>query len=105
MSRQYLRVFQDFDIEEVKSHLLILGDLSSDCASCQALGIDPSEVSTCPQCGTTFRYLTSRRAENFPAERFQIVKRYREKRSDLIFVDYGDYSKAIGQKKARDFFG
>lgn len=105
MSRQYLRVFQDFDIEEVKSHLLILGDLSSDCAACQALGIDPSEAAACPQCGTTFRYLTSRRAENFPAERFQIVKRYREKRSDLIFVDYGDYSKAIGQKKARDFFG
>lgn len=105
MSRHYLRVFQDFDIEEVKSHLLILGDLSADCAACQALGVDPAAATTCPQCGTTFRYLTSRRIENFPAERFQIVKRYKEKRSDLIFVDYGDYSKVLGQKKARDFFG
>jgi len=28
-----------------------------------------------------------------------------EKRPELIFIDYDDYSKAIGKKKARDFFG
>jgi len=105
MARDYLRVYQEFDIEEVTKHLLIVGDLTSDCASCRALGIDSYTAKDCPECHTEFKYLTSRRSENFPAERFQIVKRFKEKRSDLIFIDYTDYIKLTGKKKARDFFG
>jgi hypothetical protein len=104
MAREYLRVYQEFDIEEVKKHLLILGDLSADCAACRMLGIDGYTAKHCPQCQTEFKYLTSRRIETHPGERFQIVRRMREKRPDLIFLDYTDFSKTLGQKKARDFF-
>lgn len=105
MGREYLRVFQSFDIEEVKAHLLIAGDLSADCASCRTLGIDPYSAKSCPQCGAAFKYMTSRRLETHPGERFQLVRRMQGKRPDLVWIDYTDYSKTLGQKKARDFFG
>lgn len=105
MGREYLRVFKLFDVEEVKAHLLIWGDLSADCAACRHLGIDFYAAKSCPQCGTSFQYVTSRRFETHPGERFHLVRRMQDKRPDLAPVDYTDYAKTLGQKKARDFFG
>ena len=102
---EYLRVFKTFDIAEVQKHLLIWGDISSDCAACRALGIDAYKATQCPECGTPFKYVTSRRLDTNPGERFQLVRRMFDKRQDLLFIDYTDYSKTLGQKKARDFFG
>lgn len=101
----FLRVFKAFNIEDVRKHLLIMGDLSSDCGACRALGIDFYQAAQCPECGTPFKYVTSRRLESHPGERFQLAKRVSEKRQDLTFIDYTDYTKLLGQKKARDFFG
>ena len=102
---EYLRTFRQFDLEDVKQHLLIVGDLSGDCASCRALGIDSYSAKSCSQCGTVFKYVTSRRLEAHPGERFQFARRIQQKRPDLTVLDYTDYDKAIGRKKARDFFG
>lgn len=104
MGRDFLRTFKAYALEEVTQHLLIMGDLSADCASCRNLGIDPYQAASCPQCGTPFKYMASRRVENFPGERGQFARRMSEKRPDLILIDYGDYTKAVGHKKARDFF-
>ena len=105
MSQSYLRTYQNYDVEEVKKHLLIVGDLSSDCAACRHLGIDAGAAKSCPECATEFKFITSRRIESHPGERYTIVKRWRERRPELPFIDYTDYSKTIGHKKARDFFG
>lgn len=105
MAQEFLRTFRSFDIEEVKSHLLLMGDLSADCGACQELGIDGYTAAECPACGAVFKYATSRRLENNPGERFQFAKRMTEKRPDLTLIDYTDYSKVLGKKKARDFFG
>lgn len=105
MTQEYLRVFQSFNIEDVRDHLLIMGDLSGDCAKCRALGVDSYTAKECPECHTPYQYITSRRLEANPGERFQWARRIREKRPDLILVDYTDYTKAIGHKKAKDFFG
>lgn len=105
MKSEYVRVFQPMNFEEVDRHLLIMGDLKADCAACRELGIDVYTAKTCPGCGTPFKYLTSRRIESHPGERFHEVRRLSEKRPDLIFIDYSDYSKLLGKKKARDFFG
>ncbi len=104
MAREYLRIYKEFDIEDVRQHLLIMGDLSGDCAACRALGIDSYTAQACPECGASFKYVTSRRLESHPGERFQTVRRMLTKRPELIFIDYTDYSKTMGQKKARDFF-
>ncbi len=104
MSQEYLRTYKPYHIDEVKQHLLIMGDLSGDCAACRALGIDSYQAKSCPECKTPFKYVTSRRLETHSGERFQLVRRVQEKRPDLIFIDFTDYTKTIGQKQARDFF-
>ena len=104
MEREYLRTFKLYDLEEVKKYLLFAGDLSGDCAACRALGIDVYTAKSCPGCGTPFRYLTSRRLEAHAGERFQFARRMHDKRPDLVVIDYTDYTKAMGHKKARDFF-
>ncbi len=105
MGHEFLRVYKSFSFEEVEKHLLIMGDLKGDCASCRALGIDSYSARQCPECGTPFKYVTSRRLEANPGERFQWAKRVSEQRPDLIPIDYTDYSKTLGKKKAREFFG
>jgi len=92
-------------LEEVEKHLLILGDLTGDCAACRQLGISYLEARECPHCKTSFKYVTSRRLETHPGERFQIASRLRDKRPDLVFIDYEDYKRTQGRKKAREFFG
>ena len=105
MGQHYLRTFKPYNLEEVKKSLLIAGDLTGNCASCSALGIDPYQAKTCPECGTTFRYIASRRLETHPSERFQLARRLAEKRPDLVLLDLLDYQKAEGSKAAREFFG
>ena len=104
MGQEYLRTYQAFDIEEIKRHLLILGDLTGNCASCKALGIRATQEQ-CPECGTPFRFITSRRLDTHPGERFRFARRMKETRPDLTVIDYSDYVKILGKKTARDFFG
>ena len=104
MPREFLRTWQTYDLEEVEKHLLFLGDLTGDCASCRQLGIHYQDARECPRCKTLFKYVTSRRLETHPGERFQIVSRLRDKRPDLVFIDYEDYKRTLGRKKAREFF-
>lgn len=104
MGQHYLRVFKPLDLEEVKKALLIIGDLSGNCAACSTLGINAYEAKACPGCGTVFKYIASRRLESHPSERFQLAKRLAEKRPDLVLIDLQDYQKAAGDKAARDFF-
>jgi len=104
MANSFIRVYQEHDLDNVKSRLLIAGDLAADCGSCRELGLDISDVQ-CKNCGTVYKYVTSRRIDSNQGERFKIVKRIKDKRPDLIFIDHSDYEKLMGQKKARDFFG
>lgn len=105
MPNEFLRTFLSYDIDEVEKHLLITGDLKGDCAACRALGIDHYTAKKCPECGTEFKYCASRRLEANPGERFQWAARMKEKRPDLIQIDYTDFFKIIGRKKVRDIFG
>ena len=100
----WIRVWGQKDISEIEKHLMIIGDLKGDCASCREIGLDPKSAKECPKCRTPFRYVTSRRFETHSGERFQIVRRFHEFRNDLIWIDYDDYKKLTGRQKARDFF-
>lgn len=105
MTEEFLRTFKKYDLEAVNQAILICGDLKADCGACQELGLDPAKVTECPNCGIHFKYISSRRMEQHPGERFQLARKLSEKRPDLELVDYSDYIKMIGKKKARDFFG
>ena len=94
----YLRVWQACDITEISKQLLIVGDVSADCSACRELGIDYASSKNCPKCGVVFRFIASRGTSG------GAVKRIKDRRPDLTFIDYGDYKEITGKQSARDFF-
>lgn len=92
---EFIRVWKAVDIKDIAAHLLIVGELSGECSSCRALGIDYVKAKECPQCQALFKYVASRARE---------VKKIKEKRPDLIFIDFEDYKRVTGKIKARDLF-
>ncbi|MBI4431868.1 MAG: hypothetical protein HY592_00065 [Candidatus Omnitrophica bacterium] len=100
----YIRVWQACNVEEIKKHLLIVGDITADCANCRQLGIEYATAQSCPQCGTIFRFIASRNSGKLDRNRGGTVKRIKDRRSDLTFIDYDDYREITGKQQARDFF-
>ena len=92
---ELIRVWKEFDIKDVSGHLLIVGLSSADCSSCRELGINYSTATSCPKCGADFKYIASRSKE---------IRKIKDKRPDLIFIDFEDYKKGTGFVKANDFF-
>ncbi len=100
----YIRIWQACEIEEITKHLLIVGDVSADCASCRELGIDYVKAHECPKCGTMFRFIAPRNTGRLDGARGGTVKRMKERRPDLTFIDYEDYKEITGKRQAHDFF-
>ncbi|HCM43095.1 MAG TPA: hypothetical protein PLY88_03055 [Candidatus Omnitrophota bacterium] len=105
MSKIFLRVYQSHPIDEVRRALLILGEVTGNCAQCGEMGLNHRDITACPHCGARFRFIASRRLETHPAERFQFAKRIATERPDLTLVDLGDYQKNDASAKARDLLG
>lgn len=100
----WIRVWEEKQLPEIEQHILIVGDAFGDCGPCRQLGLDYKTVKECPNCHTPFRYVTSRRFESNPGERFHIVKRLAQTRKDLVWIDYQDYKNLTGKQRAREFF-
>ena len=99
----YLRIWEERDLTEIGAHLLIVGDTLGDCATCRCLGIDLTKK-MCPECNTEFRFVASRRIESHPGEAFRIVKRLRQARPDLTFIDHADFKRLTDRAKGKDIF-
>ena len=100
MSRLFLRVYKEMDIKEIGAHLLIYGDLSGSCASCQKMGVELN-ADKCPECMSEFKYVTFRNIkENMPK-----MKRLSEARPNVTFIDFDDYKRLSGAAKAKELFG
>src|SRR3989338_7538545 len=100
----YIRVWQACQVEEITKHLLVVGDVTADCANCRELGIDYGQARQCPKCGTTFRFIASRLTGRLDRNRGVNISRIKERRGDLTFIDYDDYKEITGKQQARDFF-
>ncbi len=100
----WIRVWEEKELSEIEKHILLIGDVKGDCGQCRELGLDYKTVKQCPHCQTSFQYITCRRFESNPGERFSIVKRLAAIRNDLIWIDYEDYKKITGRQRAREFF-
>lgn len=105
MSQIFLRAYRPFDIAEVRKSLLIAGEVSANCASCNEMGLDPKSAAICPHCNAVFKYLACRRIETHPGERFQYAARMAGLRPDLTLIDLGDFQKTDSSAKARDLLG
>ena len=99
MSKRFIRVWNEVDIEEISRHLIIIGDLLANCGNCSQIGLDPS-LNICPNCKTDFKYATFTSEKNRSS---QIIK-MRDKLRDKIFIDYSDFKRCKAESKAKDFF-
>ncbi len=93
---KYIRVWKELDLKDVEKHLIVMGELSSECFNCHKLGI-PLRAKTCPECGVTFKYMGFRRK----LQPSYLIKA-KEELPDIIFIDFDDFKKTIGKRDARD---
>ena len=100
----YIRVWQNCDLEGITKHLMIVGEVTADCANCRELGIDYAQIRNCTKCGTDFRFIASRSTGKLDRGRGATVRRIKDRRPDLTFIDYEDYKEITGKQNARDFF-
>jgi len=98
MGKRYIRVYQQRDILEIKEHLLIYGDLTANCANCQAIDIK-FDSRQCPECKTAFKYIAFRNIKHHLPK----LPKLQEERPDLIIVDHEDFARHWGAMKAQEF--
>ena len=99
---EYLRIWNEVEIDEITNHLIMADDLNGFCPECKKLGIELNqELKNCPSCSREIKYVTSKDSKNGKVE---IVTRIRKKLPHLIFVDYNDYERITGKKNAENIF-
>lgn len=98
---EYMRVWTEMDVEDVQKHIIMVEDKFGHCPGCKKIGIELKELSKCPGCGREFKYVTSKDSRGGKTD---IVIRTRKKLPDLVFVDYDDYERITGKKKAEGLF-
>ena len=103
MTNTWIRTWVEKDLKDIESHIIIIGELSSDCGVCKEIGLDISKDRQCPKCKAVFKYATSRLAAASNMDRYSVIRRIRIKCPDLIFVDYDDYKKLTSKSKAEEF--
>ena len=101
MEKYLIRFWKEVEVEEISKHLMIVGELTGDCANCREINIDYTMEKYCPKCKTEFKYITSRPASEIKSNRFSVMKRVSYRRQDLIPIDYQDYKDIMGKIKAR----
>lgn len=96
-----IRVWTEMDIKEVQEHIIMVEDIFGHCPNCRKIGIELKDVKKCPSCGREFKYVTSKEARGGKVD---IVVRTKKKLPHLTFVDYEDYERVTGKKKAESLF-
>ncbi|MCM8832265.1 MAG: hypothetical protein NC918_08745 [Candidatus Omnitrophica bacterium] len=95
--RSFLRVWEELELNDIKKHLLIIGELSCECFCCHAIGIEVG-AKNCPNCGTVFKYIGFRRKIDSG-----YIKKLKQEDSEKIFIDFDDFKKAISKQEAKKF--
>ncbi len=98
---EYMRIWKEVDMQDVKDHIIMVDDQRGFCPGCKQLNIDIKTAKKCPGCGREFKYVTAAESSGGKAD---IVIRLKKKLPDLVFVDYNDYEKLLGKKKAESLF-
>ncbi|MBF0479036.1 MAG: hypothetical protein HQL26_06100 [Candidatus Omnitrophica bacterium] len=97
---QLIRTYKKYDVNEVKAHLMIYGDLAAQCANCSELNVK-LDMHQCPHCKTEYKYIAFRNVLTNMPKLHKIV----EQRPSLQIIDHDDYKRHIGASKAQELFG
>ncbi len=100
MSKLLIRFYKSADVKEIKSNLLICGDLSAQCANCQAIDLK-YDLKKCPKCETVFTYITFRNVRSHLPKMNKLLV----SREGFQIIDFEDYQKGIAKSKAQNLFG
>ncbi|HSV97147.1 MAG TPA: hypothetical protein VLM75_09455 [Spirochaetota bacterium] len=98
----HIRVWSEVDLAEIQSHIITVDDKFGFCPGCREMGIRLEGLKKCPKCDREFKYVTAH--ESRGAKGFEMVGRIRKKLPHLVFVDYDDYERISGKKKAESLF-
>jgi len=92
----FIRVWQTKDLADIEKHLIVVGELSSECFCCHKIGID-SNSKACPDCKAYFKYMGFRR-------KLQPVylQKVTETMPNMILIDFDDFKKARNKRDARN---
>jgi len=94
--KEWIRVWQKFDVVEVSRYLLVVGILNAECFSCRKIGLSKDAVK-CPECGIQFRYIGFRKKVTH-RELEGLVQDRR-----LVIIDFDDFMREFNRRKARRF--
>ena len=98
MGKMFVRVYQPLDIADIKKHLLIYGDLSANCANCQAIDLKLGSRQ-CPACKTEFKYIAFR---NVRSHIPKLIKLHDE-HPEVMLIDFDDFQRHWATLKAQEF--
>ncbi len=98
MTQRLIRIYQNLDIEKIKSHLLLYGDLAGQCAQCQQIGIK-LDVLKCPHCQADFQFLAFKNIKDHLPKISKILR----ERPSLVLVDFDDFKRISSANKAEEF--
>lgn len=94
--KSFIRTWQKQDIKDIEKHLIIVGELSSECNHCHEIGID-LHARACPGCGAMFKYMGFRR---------KLSQAHLQKASEanprITLIDFEDFKRSIGKRDARN---
>lgn len=94
---RFLRIYKQFYLDEVKTHLMTYGALSGMCANCKNMDVK-LDMPKCPQCQTEFKYIAFQNIRDHMPKMLKVS----HERPQIIFVDYDDFKKIEGEEKAKD---
>ncbi|MBF0511059.1 MAG: hypothetical protein HQL13_01880 [Candidatus Omnitrophica bacterium] len=100
MSDRFIRIYKKFYLDEVKTHLLTYGALSGTCANCKQMDLKV-DTSNCPECATEFKYIAFQNIRDHMPKMLRIAQEH----PDIIFVDYDDFKRLLGEEKAKGILG
>ena len=98
MNPKLIRIYRKIDIDDIKEHLMICGDVSVSCSKCNTMSVK-LDMTQCPECRTEFRYIGFRNVrDNMPK-----ILKMNETRQ-LTLINFDDFKRMTGEAKAQDFF-
>ena len=95
----HIRVFQSLNLDEIKKHLMVIGDVSAMCENCRKLDVK-TESPICPECKTEFKFVAFRSSKVPMAK----VTKLTAQRPSMKIIDFEDYTRVKGSSKLDDLF-
>lgn len=99
---EYIRIWTELDIKSIEDHIVVVDDKFGFCPGCKEIGIKLDGLKVCPKCGREFKYVTAR--ESRGPRGHEMIARTRRRLPNMSFVDYDDYERLTGRKKAEGLF-